>query len=127
MAEATQGIYNKNHTDNATPDVSEVAVPSIPDSCQNSNLLDSNLDEIQVPALLPLITRQMPGPATTLAITRLAEERHLGGPAPLLNGGLDDLAIPALKSESVSCCFPGLPSENRLCISRSVKLILTFP
>ncbi|KAE8419459.1 hypothetical protein BDV36DRAFT_294293 [Aspergillus pseudocaelatus] len=95
--EACQGIEGTSHPDKATPDAQEVTVSPTPESRRNSNLMDIRLEDIQVPALLPRITKKIPGPVTTSAIVKLAEELHLGGPTPLLDGGLDHLQIPTLE------------------------------
>ncbi|KAF7589985.1 hypothetical protein BBP40_003477 [Aspergillus hancockii] len=97
MTETTQSLDNDIYTVNATPNVSEAVVPHVPQPPRSSDLLDGSLDDIQVPVLLPLITRKMPGPASTSATTKLAEGLNLGGPVPLLDGGLDELTIPVLK------------------------------
>ncbi|KAE8368861.1 hypothetical protein BDV27DRAFT_167083 [Aspergillus caelatus] len=83
--EACQGIEGTSHPDKATPDAQEVTVSPTPESRRNSNLMDIRLEDIQVPALLPRITKKIPGPVTTSAIVKLAEELHLGGPTPLLD------------------------------------------
>ncbi|OGM45672.1 hypothetical protein ABOM_005443 [Aspergillus bombycis] len=94
--EACQGIDGVSHPDKASPDAPEVTVSPAPESRRSSNLMDSRLEDIQVPALLPQITKKMPGPITTSAIVKLSEELHLGEPTPLLDGGLDHLQIPTL-------------------------------
>ncbi|KAB8272997.1 hypothetical protein BDV30DRAFT_239080 [Aspergillus minisclerotigenes] len=100
--EGCQGIERASHPDKATPDAPEATVSPAPESRRNSNLMDSRLEDIQVPTLLPQITKKMPGPVTTSAIVKLAEELHLGGPAPLLDGGLDHLHIPTLEPKRKS-------------------------
>ncbi|KAE8381130.1 hypothetical protein BDV26DRAFT_289834 [Aspergillus bertholletiae] len=95
--EACQGIEGASHPDKTTRDAPGRTVSPAPESRRGSNLIDSRLEDIQVPALLPQITRKMPGPVTTSAIVKLADELHLGGPTPLLDGGLDRLQIATLE------------------------------
>ncbi|KAE8356666.1 hypothetical protein BDV28DRAFT_126707 [Aspergillus coremiiformis] len=95
--EGYQGMEDDSHSDKAAPHSSEVAVSPAPDSRRSSNLMDGRLEDIQVPALLPQITKKMPGPVTTSAIVRLAQELQLRGPTPLLDGGLDNLGFPTLE------------------------------
>ncbi|KAE8165620.1 hypothetical protein BDV40DRAFT_286078 [Aspergillus tamarii] len=117
--EACQGIEGTSHPDKAAPDAQEVTISPAPESRRNLDLMDSRLEDIQVPALLPQITKKIPGPVTTSAIVKLAEELHLGGPTPLLDGGLDHLQIPTLEPKRVSYFFPELPSAQ--CLSQLAR------
>ncbi|KAE8151631.1 hypothetical protein BDV25DRAFT_138659 [Aspergillus avenaceus] len=112
------------HSEEVVESTSSV-VSSVSRVQHSIGLLDSILDEINVPALVPQAAQRAEGPSTGNSITETSAELPLKESTALLDTVLENLGIPTLEPERKKVIAPRVPQVSMDSLSRIGKHLKT--